>query len=307
MLQEYAVDPSALGSSWERCRYILDQAGWDIGRLIAAYPRRSWMREAIRASEPLRDIEKARVREALRVAGLYKIVKTGRRVCNGDVDWLTDAMLQQNIEPFQAIVADAPELAANSIINIDAVSATTPLWHCPVNWQIPKTAAAMAAALSPLIRFSHDIKLVDPYFDVTSRRYLPVLTQIFRLARDAGRPVIEVHCEARDQILNIDQLERQAPHGLQAQIPDDIMLKVFWWSERRGGRRLHARYAVTERGGIKIDHGFSEIADSVEDLSLMGVKVRENVFTAFSIDSHDYDQVGCCLKITNQSITRSAS
>lgn len=304
MLYEYAVDPVALGSSWARCRYVLDQAGWSLGRLIVAYPRRSWMREAIRASEPLRDVEKARVREALRLARNYKVVRTGRTVQDVSLDWLGDAIRQQSVDPFRAIVADAPDDVANSVLNIDGVNGAVPLWDCPANWQVPKSGVAIAAALDPLIRHSHELKLIDPYFDVTSRRYLPTLREILARAAVVGLAVVEVHCQERDQVLDIAALERQAPLRLQAQIPNDVALKVHWWSEKPGGRRLHARYAVSDRGGVRIDHGFSEQAGAVEDLALMSEPVRADIFDAFSSAGRAYDQVGDCLEITNTSIAR---
>lgn len=304
MLYEYAVDPVALGSSWARCRYILDQAGWNLGRLIVAYPRGSWMREAIRASEPLPDVEKARVREALRLAGMYKVVRTGRTVQDVSLDWLGDAIRQQVVDPFQAIVADTPNDAANSVLNIDDVSAADPLWQCPANWQVPKTGAAIASALEPLLRHSRELKLIDPYFDVTGRRYLPTLVPLMTMAAVHGLEAVEVHCEDRDQVLDIEALTRQAPHGLQAQIPNGLALRVYWWEARPGGRRPHARYSVSEKGGVRIDHGFSEQPGAVEDLNLMSEDVRADVFDAFSSGNTVFNQVGDGLEITNASITR---
>lgn len=306
MLYEYAVDPVALGSSWARCRYILDQAGWNLGRLIVAYPRRSWMREAIRASEPLGDVEKARIREALRLAGMYKVVRTGRTVQDASLHWLEDAIRQQTIDPFRAIVADVPDDAANFVLNIDGVNAAAPLWECPANWQVPKSGVAIASALEQLIRHSRELKLIDPYLDVTGRRYLPTLREILEKAAAVGLPAVEVHCEERAEVLDITALARQAPHGLQAQMPNGVALKVHWWSEKPGGRRLHARYAVSDRGGIRIDHGFSEQAGAVEDLALMSEPVRADIFGAFSSAGQAYDQVGDCLEITNVSIARVA-
>jgi len=262
------------------------------------------MREAIRASEPLGDVEKARIREALRLAGTYKVVRTGRTVQDASLDWLDDAIRQQTVDPFRAIVADVPDDLANSVLNIDSVNAAVPLWECPANWQIPKSSVAIASALEPLIRHSHELKLIDPYLDVTRRRNLSTLREILGKAAAAGLPVVEVHCEARAEVLDIAALARHAPHGLQAQIPNGVALKVHWWSEKPGGRRLHARYAVSDRGGIRIDHGFSEQAGAVEDLALMAEPVRADIFDAFSSSGQAYDQAGDCLEITNTSIAR---
>ena len=307
MLYEYAVDPAALGSSWARCRYILDQAGWDVGRLIARYPRKTWKAAALEAAKDIEgDIERARVREAIELATRYKCIKLGREVQDAAADWIDDAKLQQRVVPFQAIVADTPNDGAYSVLNIDAVSVADPLWQCPANWQVPKTGAAIASALEPLVRHSRDFKLIDPYFDVTGPRYLPTLVPLMTMAAAHGLEAVEVHCEERDQVLDIGALTRQAPHGLQAQIPNGLSLRIYWWKAHPGGRRLHARYSVSEKGGVRIDHGFSEQPGALEDLSLMSEDVRADVFDAFSSGSTIFNQIGDGLEITNGSIARIA-
>lgn len=39
MLHEYAVEPQAIGSSWERFRYVIEKFGFDRGRLISQFPK----------------------------------------------------------------------------------------------------------------------------------------------------------------------------------------------------------------------------------------------------------------------------
>ena len=44
MLQEYAVEPAAIGSDWQTFRYLIEKFGFDQGRLISQFPKH-WFRE----------------------------------------------------------------------------------------------------------------------------------------------------------------------------------------------------------------------------------------------------------------------
>jgi hypothetical protein len=63
MLYEYAVEPKAIASRWETCRYLSEKFGFHRARLLSEYPKK-WLRLTIEAAEPLPDVEKNRYRKA---------------------------------------------------------------------------------------------------------------------------------------------------------------------------------------------------------------------------------------------------
>ena len=49
MLFEYAVEPQAIGSSWQNFLYLIEKFGFDRGRLISRFPK-DWFKEVYIAS-----------------------------------------------------------------------------------------------------------------------------------------------------------------------------------------------------------------------------------------------------------------
>ena len=73
MLYEYAVEPRAIGSSWQTFRYVIEKFGFDRGRLISQFPN-TWFRLVYDAAEGFLPMEKKRTVEALNLAKRNKVV-----------------------------------------------------------------------------------------------------------------------------------------------------------------------------------------------------------------------------------------
>ena len=72
MLFEYAVEPQAIGSSWQKFRYLIEKFGFDRGRLIAQFPR-EWFDEVLREAALVRPADKLRMIEKLKEANVPKL------------------------------------------------------------------------------------------------------------------------------------------------------------------------------------------------------------------------------------------
>jgi hypothetical protein len=60
MLYEYAVEPKAIASNRETCRYLSEKFGFHRARLLSEYPKK-WLPLAIEAAGHLLDVEKKTV------------------------------------------------------------------------------------------------------------------------------------------------------------------------------------------------------------------------------------------------------
>jgi hypothetical protein len=106
MLFEYAVEPQTIARSWEKCRYLSEKFGFDRARIMALYPKK-WLPMAIDATAHLLDMEKKRVVEMLVTLKRRASMRSGRSYDPALSDWLRNAVAQQAIEPFHAILASA--------------------------------------------------------------------------------------------------------------------------------------------------------------------------------------------------------
>ena len=144
MLFEYAVEPQAIGSNWKDFRYLIEKFDFDRGRLISRFPS-NWERAVIEAAQRsgMGDVRLKSVVERLQKARLAAIIRTGRQY-NPSVDWIENALLQQAMNPFQAIIATQNRGNRNFILIPDDVEDDQPLMVAPRNWEVERTGSNLA-------------------------------------------------------------------------------------------------------------------------------------------------------------------
>jgi hypothetical protein len=301
MLYEYAVEPRAIGSSWETFRYVIEKFGFDKGRLISEFPKR-WFLEVYNATATFPDVQKKRVVEALNQARKNKVVRCHRPYDNIAEDWLENALTEHRRSPFRAIIAlqnpgdEAVVLSANDLDELH------PLMAVPHDCAIPRDAASLAAALKGLLRFGSNILFVDPFFDPYSARYKNTLRECFAIVKALNpRASCEIHYRYHENKPAPADIEREAANLFKGVIPADMNVTVYCWQEKNGGADFHARYLLTEKGGISVDAGFSAEGDhQTTDMHLMSFELTQQKLKAFARDATDYELVEPVLRIAAQ-------
>lgn len=104
MLFEYAVEPQAIGSSWQTFLYLIEKFGFDRGRLISRLPGK-WEKKVIQAAKEagVPDIRMASIIERLRNAKLA--VVDLNRPYDSEKSWIENALTEHGRAPFHAIIA----------------------------------------------------------------------------------------------------------------------------------------------------------------------------------------------------------
>ncbi len=84
-----------------------------------------------------------------------------------------------------------------------------------------------------------------------------------------------------------------------------MSITLYPWREKRQGEDFHARYLLTDVGGIKVDAGFSaEGGHQNNQLSLLSLDLVQTLLTTFKRDSTVYDLVEPILEITSDGIVK---
>jgi hypothetical protein len=98
MLFEYAVEPQAIGSSWQTFLYLIEKFGFDRGRLISQLPGK-WEKKVIQAAKQagVPDIRMASIVERLRNAKLW-VVDFGRPY-DSEKSWIDNALTEHQRAP----------------------------------------------------------------------------------------------------------------------------------------------------------------------------------------------------------------
>jgi hypothetical protein len=75
---------------------------------------------------------------------------------------------------------------------------------------------------------------------------------------------------------------------------------LFCWQEKIDGADFHARYLLTEKGGIRIDAGFSaEGAHQTTDMQLMSYKLSQDKLAEFARTSNTYQLVAPVIRVSS--------
>ena len=263
MYYEYAVDPHVIAGSWESCRYWSEKFGFDKGRLISDYPN-NWYNEVKEAFDNskanLSQMDSVKLEERLVLLGKEirrkALFRNDRHSYDKRIGWLENAIKMDNSKPFHAIVSTASQSEHSKVLGHDEVHASHSLMNIPTAKQVIREAGVLADAIAPLIQSSSRIIFIDPYFDILKPPYQNTLIACLKRARQNHRSTIECKIHYSDKV-NPD-VQKRSGNSLQGIVPEDMTVKLYQWKEKEFGADFHARYLLTDLGGVNVEAGFEE-------------------------------------------------
>lgn len=301
MLFEYAIEPRAIGSNWQNFRYLIEKFGFDRGRLISRFPKK-WEREVIEAAQQsgIGDVRLKSLVSRLQHVKTTALIPSGRDYDPSAGDWLDNALRQQTVQPFHAIIALENRGNRAFILVADDVDETSPLMVAPSNWEVSRVGTDLAAAMAPLLRSSRDVLFIDRYFNLEDARYRETLKASLAIVAAGGidGARCEIHYGEHDRRPPSRIVEKNAGRWLAGVIPDGMSIKLFGWKEKARGNDFHARYLLTDRGGMNVEAGFSaEGAHQKVQLALLDSNFCQEKLAAFSRSSTQYELIKPVLEI----------
>lgn len=310
MLNEYAVEPEAIGNDYRTFRSVISLFGVDRGRLISKFPE-NWIASVLEAAtlSGVGDIKIATIEDRLTRPPQPMLLDCKRIFDTNLGGWLDNAIAQHQIAPFKAILA-RQETSGVDLLNVDEFIDTDPAFDAPVSWEVPRTCDAIADALLPIIKISRRVHIIDPFFDFRNRGddYKGTLQAILFKLHQAGRNGMEIyiHYRTADPRPPIEYLENNRTRLFEGVIPDGYTLFLHEWAERNDGADFHDRHLVTDVGGLTLGAGFgaSNIHQKV-NITRMGIELADTVEARFDLYTGAFECVSPVLKIeSNLNITR---
>lgn len=150
-----------------------------------------------------------------------------------------------------------------------------------------------------MLRFGSRILFIDPFYDPFNASYKNTFRECFNIV-SALNPdaVCEIHYRFHKDKPANDDLEREATHLFPGVVPDGMKATIFCWREKTGGADFHARYLLTDKGGIGIDAGFSaEGGHQTTDMHLMTFELSQEKLKMFSRAATDYELVEPVIRV----------
>lgn len=298
MLFEYAVEPQAIGSSWQNFRYLIEKFGFDRGRLISRFPGK-WEKQVIRAAKEagVPDIRMASIIERLRSVK-SAVVDRGRPYQN-EQSWIDNAVAEHQRMPFHAIIAQQILAGNGTVLSAADIDDQQPLMEVSQDRAVLRESGAIAEALSGFLRSSSRVVFIDPFFDPYNSRYKSTLRDCLAIVKaDNPSARCEIHYRYHANKPANAELENAAANLFIGVIPEGLPISMFCWREKPGGADFHARYLLTDRGGVGIDAGFSaEGGHQATDMHLMSLALSEARLNAFTRDATEFELVEPVLEI----------
>ena len=291
MIAEFGVEPEVL-AEWRHFQSLWGDFGVAQRRQIGLYPKK-WKRETIDRAHALiregRNTEMQVKKMVERMTGDGAKAKFRKTDCS---DWNERPWLENAIEhrpTFDAIIAAAAPEGSGALVAGEFLRDEPPYAREP-NVSIPRTVADLVGAAWPLIARAEAIVLVEPNFDPTEPRFLnPLIHLIERLQESGAQPKrFELHtCKFRrlpagDRLSRVrhgNYRDRVSPH-----MPAGWKLDVCFWAETLPEHHLHARFVLTEVGGIHYDNGL-DVGEpgSTTLISGLGEAAHREIFALYSL------------------------
>jgi hypothetical protein len=286
MLHEYAVEPAVI-SNFDRVRFCLQSFGVHEARLLSRYPKK-WERMVLDAlPSGCGSIERKRIEEGL-VLMKPRMVSALRQY-DSSLDWVSNAMREQNSSPFQAVIVNQDKGGTPGVLEYDSIGQPSKLWDVDSTRIVTKTPAAMAEAIAPLLRIAQEIVIVDGYFKPDLKRYQTMVQRFWEAALDGRGGLFltrfALHsCVKRgwEEPVDPERFFKACLEHLPPLVPPGHRMKVVLWDERDEGDVFHNRYVLTDRGGILIGKGLDTgKASQTDDFSLLSEEHARRRFTQF--------------------------
>ena len=106
--------------------------------------------------------------------------------------------------------------------------------------------------------------LVDPHFDPTEERYRKTLNEFLKcVSKNNKIKKLEYHLLEDPRVSQVS-FTNSCMQYIKPMLRNNLHIKIVRWQKfspqdpNAGGRRMHARYILTEKGGVLIEWGLDE-------------------------------------------------
>ncbi len=281
MISEYALEPVLL-NNWKDFRYLVEKFGVSEGRLIARYPKH-WKRLVYESLKDCSVMDKKRIVEML--ITIEDRMKRRKSEWDKHLQWLENAEAEDKSRPFRAIIAKENPRGSLHVLELESLSEANPQWKSVRCRIIKRSADEIRSSAATLVEISNKVLIIDPYFSpdkIECRRPIAAIMES-GMIRDGGEKIFEVHLKDRDNAISPDLLKKSCDTKLAPIIPMGMRLRVLLWREKENGEKLHNRYILTERGGIRFGAGISEDSSHTDEVELMDDLSARDRFDKYSL------------------------
>lgn len=283
MIYEYAVSPK-LFSSEQHATFLYQAFGPDAGRLLCEFPRKRWLQLAVALIKA--DVADGELQKKLltAVTALAKIaVSRQGEQWENNLSWINNAIIEHGRIPFRSILWEGPGQPHASTRTPSITLCNEAEWKAQPSIHVQRTAVEMVRPIGDLLQLSRRVVLVDRNFNPADGRWVNVLLETVRILRGSPRQPRVDHLRLILSNMNKipdDAFERLARDSIAPRLPEGMSIRFHL----KMSNRLHARYVLTDIGGVQFADGLDEGVNA---------GVPPTMITRLSYDSHRIEWEAC--------------
>jgi len=257
LIKEFAIEPEVM-ADWNHFRELRSDFGVGRGRLISIFPW-NWKQLVERALDPSNPMRAYTIRSMLHsylYGGDHKFLRTGRSF-SGVKSWQENAEESVLPGPFHAIIARCNPRNHTAVLVAGQFDNTKAPYDVRTQLDVPRLPDELADCCGVLLENCEEFRIVDPHFNLSNRGFPSTLNALLDRLGAGQRKLrrIELHIACPDLFDESVQRANFSRTFERQLITANTMRLVFWRDLPEG---FHARYLLTEIGGVKFDWGFDQ-------------------------------------------------
>jgi hypothetical protein len=269
MISEFAIDPE-LFARWSSFQTLSDDFGIEKGRMISEFPRKWKNLVRDRALElaamnneqrATTDLQALRIVETIFSERFGRVLKRSGREFRSDLHSWREAASHAS-PAFDVIVAAGSGKSGNYIGFDDLLRHEPPFHRKKMNFIDRKKEDLIAAAAIPLTD-ADEVILVDPNFRADEPRFYETLNYLLDFLKTSGRcpKRLELHTKRirrKGEVFSRKSQEFEWNTYIVPFLSNGLSINVCFWDKLPSGGKPHARFLLTQSGGLYYDEGIDE-------------------------------------------------
>jgi len=256
IFKEYAIQPKSLNTA-SKCRFWLSLMKLENGRQISRYPKK-WKKLVYESLIDCKPREKQYIENRL-----FKMPKNvlKRRIHEWDnsheIGWINNAINEDGVRPFHAIVAHENPDNIEKILVSDEVDDTHPLLETSPSVAIKRDLNGITGWVKPMIEQSSKIVFIDSFFSPGNQDFLQVLQKFIEIINNStpNNTSKKIQYHSRETIGGSDDhFINICNQNISSFIGKGVEIEFYRWPNNE----IHNRFILTDsHGGVSYNYGLS--------------------------------------------------
>jgi hypothetical protein len=287
MIVEVAVEPEIM-AHWNHFQSLHADFGVGQGRLLCEFPEK-WREIVLQRAAELEQLGINSPRQALMLLDQLDPLKKGPfmralipagRKYSGKLDWCNAA---RSTNPTFDVVIHGSKPQSPTEVTVGEFLKTSAPYATQRQIEIPRKAEALIDCGWTCFRQAKEIYVVDPYFRPLDQQFGLVLGKFLtRVERNGVKPTrIEVHTKL-PEVYKPNVQQGNWKHWAESHLPIGWTLKVVHWKTLETGSQMHARYILTDFGGLDYNWGTDEDPREFTQVGLLDDLFWQELYKRFS-------------------------